>query len=88
MFENVRITAGPQIGINIREELDGEGQETQRLNVNSVDASAVFGIQIEVDESFFIQGRYALGLSEVRLNRDEKHSVFSLSLGFFIDKAD
>ena len=80
--------AGPQIGLNIRAELEGEGQEAQRLNVNDVDASAVFGIQIKVDDSFFIQGRYALGLSEVRFNQDEKHSVFSLSIGFFFDTVD
>lgn len=88
VIDDVCLMAGPQIGINIRAELDGEGQETQRLNVNDVDASAIFGIQIEVDDSFFIQGRYALGLSEVRFNQDEKHSVFSLSIGFFFDTPD
>ncbi len=86
LFDDVNLMAGPQIGINIRSELTGEGQEGQRLNVNDVDASAVFGIQIAVDDSFFIQGRYALGLSEVRFNEDEKHSVFSLSFGFFFDR--
>ncbi|NNK70906.1 MAG: PorT family protein, partial [Flavobacteriaceae bacterium] len=62
VVNDVSLMAGPQIGINLRAELEGEGQETQRLTVNDVDASVIFGIQIDVDASFFIQGRYALGL--------------------------
>ncbi|MBT8259480.1 MAG: PorT family protein [Bacteroidia bacterium] len=85
VMNDVSLMAGPQIGINLRAELDGEGQEIQRLTVNDVDASVVFGIQIDVDASFFIQGRYALGLSEVRINQEEKHSVFSVSMGFYFD---
>ncbi|NNK86780.1 MAG: PorT family protein [Flavobacteriaceae bacterium] len=86
VIDDVCLMAGPQIGLNLRAELEGEGQEGQRIPVNDVDASAVFGIQVEVDDSFFIQARYAMGLSEIRTNIDEKHSVFSVSLGFFFDK--
>ena len=85
LIDDVCLMAGPQIGLNLRADLEGEGQEDQRIPANDVDASAVFGLQVEVDDSFFIQARYAMGLSEIRTNIDEKHSVFSLSMGFFFD---
>ncbi|NNF74615.1 MAG: PorT family protein [Flavobacteriaceae bacterium] len=86
VINDVRLMAGPQFAMNIRSELDGEGQEVQNIPVNDLDVSGVFGMQINVDASFFIQGRYQLGLSEVLLNQEEKHSVISLSIGFLFDQ--
>ena len=88
IIDDLSIQAGPQIGINIRSEVDVEGQGTGNINVNDVDVSAVFGLQLEIDDSFFAQARYGLGLREVPLNSDFKNSVISVSLGFFFDKPD
>ncbi len=86
VIDGLSVQVGPQIGINLRAELEGESQETSKIFVKNIDFSTVVGMQYDIDDSFFIQGRYALGLSEVRVNSESKHSVFSISLGFFIDR--
>jgi len=83
---NLSIQAGPQFGFNIRSEREIGTQEPQNLNVRGVDVSAAFGLQYFFDSNFFIQGRYALGLNEVVINEDNQNSVFSFSVGFFVDR--
>lgn len=88
--DGVSLQAGPQLGFNIRAEVERDGQEPFDLSiVNDVDFSGVVGAQVQVDENFFIQGRYVFGLNEAfRNSSDQKNSVISLSLGFMFDKAD
>lgn len=85
---NLSLQAGPQFGFNIRAERELGTQEPQRLNVRDLDLSAVFGLQYFLDSNFFVQARYALGLNEVVLNENNKNSVFSFSVGFFVDRID
>ncbi len=80
------IQAGPQIGINIRRELDVDNQENGMVSVNDVDFSIVAGIQYMFDPNFFAQARFAQGLTEViTTSPDNKNMVLSLSFGFFFD---
>ena len=88
VIDDLSIQVGPQIGLNLRSEVDVEGQGTSTFNVNDVDLSAVFGLQLDIDDSFFVQARYGLGLREVQLNSDFKNSVFSVSLGFMFEGRD
>ena len=87
VFEGLSLQAGPQMGINIRKELEIDGQEDSgRINVNDFEASAAFGLQYVFDSNFFVQARYTMGLSEVFLNDTAKSPVFSFSIGFYFDK--
>lgn len=85
--DDLNVQLGPQLGINTRSDIEVDDQESGMVNVNDVDFGLVFGLQLEIDDNFFVQGRYNLGLSDVQLNGPSKHSVFSLSVGFFFDKA-
>ena len=89
VVEGLSLQAGPQLGINIRKELEVDGQENSSgPNVNDFEASAAFGLQYTSDANFFVQARYTMGLSEVFLNDEAKSSVFSFSIGFFFDRAE
>ncbi len=80
------LQAGPQLGINVRSEQEVEDQEPTNLNVTDIDFGVVIGVQVFLDDSFFIQGRYNAGLNEVLITGDNMNSVFSISLGFMITK--
>ena len=88
VVEGLSLQAGPQLGINIRKEIEVDGQEnnSSQINVNDFEASAAFGLQYTSDANFFVQARYTMGLSEVFLNETAKSSVFSFSIGFFFDR--
>ncbi|MBT8273032.1 MAG: PorT family protein [Bacteroidia bacterium] len=83
------LQAGPQIGINIRNDLDVDGQEQGSIFVNDIDISAAFGFQYFIDETIFTQLRGTIGISEVVSNlNDQRHFVLSLSLGLMLDKVE
>lgn len=79
------LQGGPQLGVNIRNEREVEGGigENTSLFVNDLDFAAAVGLQYFIDQSFFVQGRYTFGLSEVVRNIGQRNGVLSLSLGFF-----
>lgn len=90
LTQGLSLQAGPQIGINIRKELEVDGQENtgSSLGVNEVDVAAAFGLQYKFDGNLFIHARYAMGLSKVFINNEAKSSVLSFSIGFFFDRAE
>ena len=85
--EGFSLQAGPQLGVNIRNEREVEGGigDNTALFINDIDFSAALGLQYFFDASFFAQARYTFGLSEVVRNLNQRHSVISLSFGFFFD---
>jgi hypothetical protein len=90
LADGLSVQAGPQIGINIRKELEDDGLENtgSNLNVNDIEVAAAFGLQYKFDGNFFIHARYAMGLSEVFINDTAKSSVFSFSIGFLFDRIE
>lgn len=76
------IQAGPQIGFNITDKMEAEGQ-SESLDAESIDLGAAFGVQYKMETGLFFQARYALGFSDVVENTDAKNNVISLSVGYF-----
>ncbi|MBT8265778.1 MAG: PorT family protein [Bacteroidia bacterium] len=83
--EGLELQFGPQIGINIRKELEVDEQEGGSIFVNDIDASAAFGIKYFFDDYVFTQLRGTFGLTEVLTNSGYKNLVISLSLGVMLD---
>ena len=83
--QNIRLQAGPQIGFNIRSEIEVDGQENVSTFINDIDMSACFGLQYNFDSGFFTQARYAMGINDAMRTESSKNSVISLSVGFFFN---
>lgn len=83
--EGLSLQIGPQLGINIRNELQVEGSEQGTIFVNDVDVSAAFGFQYLFDDTFFAQLRGTIGFTDVVTNLEQKHLVISASLGILFD---
>ncbi|NNK70910.1 MAG: PorT family protein [Flavobacteriaceae bacterium] len=75
------IQAGPQLGFNIGDDLEFNG-ETESTEAESIDFGAAFGAQYQMATGLLIQARYALGLSDVYEDADVKNGVFSISVGW------
>jgi hypothetical protein len=72
---------GPQIGFNISEKTEFNGEEIES-EVKTLDTALVGGFGYHFDQGLFIQARYGYGLSEIFENERYKNSVISLSLGY------
>ena len=75
------IQAGPQVGFNITDKVEAEG-ESESLDAESIDFGAAFGAQYKMETGLFFQARYSLGFSEVIKDVDVKNNVISLSVGY------
>lgn len=84
--EGFSLQVGPQVGFVITDEFEADG-ETESLDAESVDFSAVFGAQYRTSVGVFFQARYALGLTNVATEDDfeAKNGVFSLVAGWFFN---
>lgn len=91
--EGLSLQGGPQIGINITDEIDVDG-ETEEIGAESVDFSAVIGAQFKLPMGLFFQARYAIGLSNVipdeefggeTFTFDAKNAVLSVVVGWFFN---
>ncbi|MGS2740551.1 porin family protein [Sinomicrobium sp. M5D2P17] len=76
LTDGFSIQAGPQFGINVKD--DWEGFDT---DVKSLDITGAVGVEYKIG-SFFAQGRYNFGLSDVADDGNIKNSVFQLSVGY------
>ena len=83
--EGLSLQVGPQLGINIRSDLEVEGSEQGTIFANDIDVSAAFGFQYLFDDTFFAQLRGTIGLTDVLTNVDQKHLVISASFGVLFD---
>jgi len=80
--EGFSIQAGPQLGFNITDKIEAEG-ESESLDAEGIDFGAAFGAQYKMNSGLFFQARYALGFSEVVKDVDIKNNVIFLSIGYF-----
>lgn len=76
------VQVGPQIGFNITDKIEAEGQ-SEPLDAESLDFGLAGGAQFKMDSGLFFQGRYAMGLNDVASDGTIKNSVLSLSVGYF-----
>ncbi len=91
LAEGFSLQGGPQVGINITDEADLDG-ETASIGAESVDFSAAIGAQYRTPLGLFFQARYSIGLSNVigdmtiegvTFETDAKNSVVSVAAGWF-----
>jgi hypothetical protein len=84
--EGFSLQGGPQIGINITDEFEAEG-ETETLDAESTDFGAAIGAQYRSPLGLFVQARYTIGLSNVAADDEDdidlKNGVISISAGWF-----
>ncbi len=83
--EGFSLQGGPQIGINITDEFEVEG-ETETLDAESTDIGVALGAQYRSPLGLFVQARYTVGLSNVAGDEDDvdlKNGVFGVSAGWF-----
>ena len=84
LVDGLSIQAGPQFGFNINSKAeDGDGNEGDIEDVNTLDLNAAFGAQFKLPNGLFFQGRYNLGLSDIVEDADANNSNISLSIGYF-----
>ena len=76
IVDKFNIHLGPQAGYLINESDTGAGAESDKF-----DFSVVAGLEYEITKSFFIQGRYCLGLTDITDDADIKNSVIQASVG-------
>ena len=93
LAEGFSLQGGPQLGINVTDEAELEG-ETATIGAESIDLSAAIGAQYKLPVGLFFQARYTIGLSNVvgdmtidgvMVETDAKNSVLNLSVGWFFN---
>ncbi len=81
----INIHIGPQVGLKIWEWEDNTDFET---NFNTFDFAGVLGLGVNITNNFFVDLRYALGLSNVlddegaSISLDGKNRNIQLSIGY------
>lgn len=90
-IENLYVQAGPQIGFNIsakekyEQMVNGEitdSYDGDIENIKSLDTAVVFGAGYKFMPQLGVDGRYMIGVSDVRENFDAMNSVLQLGLFF------
>ena len=80
--QGLSLQAGPQVGINIKKELDIDGQVFD-LDAEDFDYGAALGLEYQMESGLFFQARYTLGFADFLKDSDAKNNVLSFSLGYF-----
>lgn len=86
LVEGLNIHAGPQFGFKISEEIDSspldDGGDFDTDSIKDFDFQIAAGVEYKFTGGFFVQARYAYGLTEVIDNTDTHNAVFSTGIGF------
>jgi hypothetical protein len=85
--EGFSLQAGPQVGFNIKKEIEFDGVTEEQDEVESVIFDGAVGAQYRLPIGLFFQARYTFGLSNASSNSDDdvKNSVISISTGWFFN---
>jgi hypothetical protein len=85
--EGFSLQAGPQVGFNIKKEIESPDGKEDVEDVESVSFDGVVGAQYRLPIGLFFQARFAFGLSNISsLSEDDvKNSVISISTGWFFN---
>jgi hypothetical protein len=74
--KSLSLEAGPQFSFLLSKKVETS------TNINEFDFALAGGLSIYLTESFFVQGRYTAGLTDVDKNADFKNAVGQLSIGY------
>ena len=74
--ENLSLEVGPQFSF-----LATERNKVGTKDTETYDFGLIGGLGLKLTDTFFIQARYVLGLSDVKPNADIKNSAIQVSLG-------
>lgn len=74
IVDKFNVHLGPQAGYLINE--SGTGTDSEKF-----DFSIVGGLEYEITKTFFVQGRYCLGLTDIAEDADIKNSVIQAAVG-------
>lgn len=85
--DEIRVEAGPQVGLLLSADLDvGEGDVDFKDEMSSIDFGMNLGASYNMDNGISVSVRYNLGLTEVIdsdvFESDAKNSVISIGLGY------
>jgi len=73
--DNLSLEVGPQFSF-LASERNEVGSETE-----DYDLGVIAGLGLNITDSIFIQGRYILGISELKRDSDIKNSAIQISIG-------
>lgn len=86
LVEGLSISAGPQFGFKVNEEIDYQpNSDDGDINTDSLktfDMQGTAGLEYKFDNGLFIQGRYSYGFSDLVKDTSLHTSVFSAGLGY------
>ena len=77
LSQSLTLELGPQAGFLLSEKNNFDVRKS-----NTFDFTANAGLGLKITESLFAQGRYGLGLSEIKTDSNIKNSILQLSVGF------
>lgn len=77
--ENLSLEVGPQFSF-----LATERNKVGTTDTETYDFGLVGGLGLKLSNTFFVQARYVLGLSDVKPNADIKNSGIQVSLGMML----
>ena len=85
--EGLSLQAGPQVGFNIKKEIETPDGKEELDDVESVIFDGAVGAQYKLPIGLFFQARFTFGLSNISsLSEDDvKNSVISISTGWFFN---
>jgi len=85
--EGLSLQAGPQVGFNIKKEVETPDGKEDVEDVESVIFDGAVGAQYKLPIGLFFQARFVFGLSNISsLDEDDiKNSVISISTGWFFN---
>ncbi|MFD2697225.1 porin family protein [Mesonia sediminis] len=89
LVEGLSVSAGPQIGFLVNDEIDykpnsdsGDIDIDGALEPEDIDISLAAGLEYAFDNGFFISGRYNYGFSEIIKDVDVHNSVLQFGIGY------
>lgn len=83
--EGFSLQGGPQVGFNIGDDFEVEGQNAGSLDAETIDVGAAIGAQYRLPVGLFFQARYTIGLTDIIKDVAAKNSVIGISAGWFFN---
>lgn len=87
--KNLSFDAGPQFGIALNAIEKAKTDVDITANLNTLDISFCVGFNYLITKSFFVEGRFNLGLNDISRNPDSgthRNAVFQGSLGYYFKR--
>lgn len=79
------LQGGPQVGINIGDDVEVDGTNVGSLDAESVEVGAAIGAQYKLPVGVFFQARYTIGLTDIVKDISAKNSVLGVAVGWFFN---